>query len=513
MQNVPLDLELRSKLKGSLLLFTQTFFRILNSRDFELSHPVSRESHFITICKELTLVKDMQTSRLIINVPPGHGKSTLLTYFVAWCLAQYPDSQFLYISYSKTLAAKHTAIIKTIMSFPAYREIFGVEIRKDSNAKDAFQTLQGGSVRAFGSAGSITGQDAGLPNLERFSGAVIMDDMHKPDEVHSDGVREGVINNYKQTVKPRLRGPNVPMIFIGQRLHEADLPAHLLSGEDGYPWKKVILEAVDKAGNILYPEVTSQFMIDNAATKNIYVFSSQYQQNPQPAGGGIFKKNWFCLVDEEPEMLATFITCDTAETSKSYNDATVFSFFGLYEIETLGHKTGQYALHWIDCIELRVEPKDLEGEFSSFYSQCLSYPVQPKMVAIEKKSTGVTLLSILSEMRGLDVIEVARTRSSGSKTDRFLELQPLVAARMVSFPARGKHVQMCIDHVSKITANNTHRHDDIMDTLYDGCKIALIDKTLYCTKAENKERSDMVKNMNARFKHTMRLKQRAHRSL
>jgi len=35
----------------------------------------------------------------------------------------------------------------------------------------------------------------------------------------------------------------------------------------------------------------------------------------------------------------------------------------LYEIEEFGHATGQYALHWIDCLEIRVEPKDLKESF------------------------------------------------------------------------------------------------------------------------------------------------------
>ena len=33
--------------------------------------------------------------------------------------------------------------------------------------------------------------------------------------------------------------------------------------------------------------------------------------------------------------------------------------------------------------------------------------------------------------------------------------------------------------MGKITANNTHRHDDIADTLSDAIRIALIEKTMY----------------------------------
>lgn len=224
------QVEQKAKLLGSLMLFIQVFYKLRTGREFEISEPIGRESHQITICRELTDVLHCKTKRLLINVPPGHGKSEILIHFIAWCMARFPDSNFLYISYSQDLAAKHTATIKQIMEMSHYKKMFGVELRKDSAAKDNFKTVQGGSVAAFGSSGSITGQNAGLPNLDRFSGAIVMDDMHKPDQVHSDTIREGVKTNYKETVKPRVRGPNVPMIFIGQRLHEDDLPAYLISG-------------------------------------------------------------------------------------------------------------------------------------------------------------------------------------------------------------------------------------------------------------------------------------------
>ncbi len=59
-----------------------------------------------------------------------------------------------------------------------------------------------------------------------------------------------------------------------------------------------------------------------------------------------------------------------------------------------------------------------------------------------------------------------------------MEIQPYVASKQISLPANGRHTKMCVEHMRKITANNTHRHDDICDTCYDAVKIALIDKTI-----------------------------------
>ncbi len=497
-----MDIEqLRATLWGSFLLFTRTFFPIITGRDFTISNPSGRESHFITVARELTLCARLQNPSLIINMPPGYAKSTLLSYWTAWTLSQFPDSQYLYISYGHELASKHTEMIKRIISCGHYKEIFGVEIRHDSKAKDHFRTTAGGSVKAFGSSGGIVGHDAGLPNLDRFSGAVLLDDLHKIDEAHSTTIRQKVTENYRETILQRPRSPNVPIIFIGQRVHEDDIVSYMLSGNDERKWRTVILKAIDDAGNALYPEVNPLAQLREKQDKNPYVFASQFQQDPIPAGGSLFKPEWFFIMDEEPEIELTFITADTAETNKSYNDATVFSFWGVYRIKTMGRDTPEYGLHWLDCQELRVEPKDLKDAFLDFWQDCMRYKIPPLMAAIEKKSTGTTLISVLQELRGMQIRNIERTRASGSKTQRFLEIQPYVSSRRISFTYNAKHKDMCITHMSKITANDSHRHDDIADVLADAIKIALIDKTLsFDTKQSTLKAATILQNQKSMLK-------------
>ena len=272
--------ELASKLRGSLLDFTSTFFKYLTGRDFIISNPISRESHHITVCRALTKLKNLEVLREIINIQPGSGKSTLMSMFAAWCWAEYPDSNFLYISYSHELAVKHTAFIRSIVSSRLYGHLFDVHIDPDSRAKDWFKTTAGGTIKAFGSSGAVTGQDAGLPGLNRFSGAAIIDDAHKPDEAHSETIRQGVINNYDQTIRQRPRGINVPVAYIGQRVHEADLTDYLLSGKDVDVWHTTILKGLDGAGNALYPEMMPKEKLLALQDKSPYVFASQYQQDP-----------------------------------------------------------------------------------------------------------------------------------------------------------------------------------------------------------------------------------------
>lgn len=396
------------------------------------------------------------------------------------------------------------------MTLPIYRKLFNVEINRDSSAKDFFKTSQGGAVAAFGSTGPVTGRDAGLPGLSRYSGGVFIDDIHKPDEVHSDVIREKVKRNYIETIEPRCRGANVPIIIIGQRLHQDDLFTYLLRGEDGNEWRHLNIRALDDAGNARYPEVMSREKLLNMKQYKPYVFASQYMQDPIPAGGGLYNEDYFPLFDEMPEILATFITVDSSETEKEWNDKTVFSFWGLYEIKFKNSAfPNLYGLHWLDCREMNIEPKDLEDEFLDFWATAMTFKVKPQCAIIEKKSTGVTLVSVLKRTQGIKVIGMERTVASGSKTQRFIDMQQYIAAKQVSLPLLAKHTKMCVDHMTNITANNTHKWDDIADTCYDAVKAAFIDKTIVAQVQSKTDYEKLSKDLMQPFKQIDNLRHKA----
>src|SRR6266849_2402862 len=87
-------LDMQAKLHGSLLLFTQEFYYLRTGRYFELSYPVSRESHYITICRALTRVFRVEGNLLIINIPPRIGKTELVISLLAWPMAPFPAPNF-----------------------------------------------------------------------------------------------------------------------------------------------------------------------------------------------------------------------------------------------------------------------------------------------------------------------------------------------------------------------------------------------------------------------------------
>jgi len=468
--------DLAEELRGSFIRFCDVFYKEATDRPYLISAPLGREPHQIIIARELTKIfrNPHENDRVGITIPPRLGKSVLLCLWVAWCFTHYDDCNFLYISNAHELASRHTALIQTIMKLPLYGELFNVYISKRSQARDHFETTGGGHVSAFGSGGSIVGQNAGIPKQNRFTGAVIIDDANKIEDVFSDKKRAGINENYEMTI--RQRAPHgIPIVMLAQRSHAEDLPGFIQAGNDIKDWRWVILKALDDAGNSIDPDIYKKEDLIAMSNKSPYVFHSQMQQNPMPKGGSLFKAEYFPILTEDPDILCTFLTVDTAETKDSWNDATVFSFWGIYKLPN----SNQLALHWLDCMEIRVEPKDLEPEFISFWTNCLRYKPSPLISAIENKSTGVTLASVLKKVRGLTVLKIDRNASSGSKGYRYMTMQPYASSGLVSFTENVRHAKMCIDHMCDITPNDSHAHDDIADTFADAIQLALIDKIIY----------------------------------
>jgi predicted phage terminase large subunit-like protein len=395
------------------------------------------------------------------------------------------------------------------MQLPEYRKLFDVHIDSNFCAGDDFRTTAGGRVVAGGSDGTITGRGGGLAGVNRFGGCLLLDDMHKANSVSSDVQRNNVIDTYYSTIQSRgNQGWDTPQVMIGQRVHEADICDVFLTDPT---WDRVIIRAIDDAGNALDPAKHTVDQLKDMEVKRPYEYYSQYQQNPQPSGGGIFKPEWFPILEHEPDIISTFITADTAETANTARDATVFSFWGLYKIIQSYSELNIYALHWLDCTEFWCEPKDLQSEFLAFYASCMRHRVKPQFAAIEKKSTGTTLVSTLNEIQGMRIIPVEHNSNSGSKITRFLNVQPFVASKLVSLPFGARHTKMCLDHVSKITAEDSARRDDITDTLQIAIQIALIDKTIINLSGvcNQKEQNNTAKMLMSKYNKMRQLRQQA----
>lgn len=467
----------RDEVSRSLLLYCRLVYRLRTGRDFVVSEPVGRQSHIRLIIDRLEAVYRGEIRRLVIAIPPRYGKSTLLELFCTWSLAQRPESQYLYVGYSLEAACEPLSRIRHTLRLPEHRILTGVELVSGSDRQNDFSTTAGGRIQGYGYEGAITGQGAGLPYSSdiSFGGALLLDDLNKLSEARSKAATDSVVWNWEETISTRLNDArNTPIVSIAQRSSPHDLTARLI--ESGF--ESLILPALDGCGNALDPARHTADELRQMQKETPHKYYTQYQQQPSEAEGVLFRREDFLEVVVN-DCFMTFITVDTAETTKTANDASVFSFWGAYYVEIGGIKTGQIALHWLACRKLYLEPKDLVNEFESFYRASLMVTPQPSFVAIEKKSTGVALLSFLRDIPGLRTVAIDRTVRDGSKLDRYLSVQEYIARHLVTFPVASPHREMCLSEVTSITSGGLRLHDDITDTMFDAIKLCYIDKVVH----------------------------------
>lgn len=468
-------LETKARLRADFLAYTSIIFKARTGVDFNISAPVARESHHRVIARKLMDVYHGRCKRLLINVPPRYTKTEFLISFITWCLGRNPNANFIYSSYSKTIAMGPTGFVRQTLGLPEYRAIFDTRMDAKRNKAEEFYTSGGGCVYTAGVGGSVLGKGAGVFNQGfGFGGAFIIDDPHNSEDVYYDNQRKIVLDWFDRTAETRLNDPkNTPIIAIMQRLHEDDMSNKFI--EMG-GWDVVSIPALitlhDGKKYALDPSKHTVEDLEQMQARKPYVFASHYQQCPSPSGGGLFKEDWFSLLDLEPEMIESFIVIDSAETDKTYNDATAISFFGCYRQIHRGQDTGLIGLHWINCIEAFVEPADLEPLVMDFYADCMRHKCKPKKIVVEDKSTGVTLASVMKRLPGAQIIKIKPTKS---KITRFIDCQEYVATNRITLPKYSTHTPIVIKHCGKIAANDSHARDDIADTLSMAIQTALID--------------------------------------
>jgi predicted phage terminase large subunit-like protein len=433
-------------LRTDLLQFTRHMFKARKGSDLKPA------PHHATICNALERVVAGYCPRLIINVPPRSGKTELaVKNFMAWCMGNFPDSEFIHASYSKRLATTNTWETRAIMQHEAFAEIFGAPcFRDDSNAKDEFRTNEGGIVYATGADGTITGYGAGKMR-DDFGGAIIVDDPHKAGEGNSDLMRQNVIDWFSTTMESRANNkPHTPIILIMQRLHEMDLSGWLLSGGNGEEWEHINIPAiVDDAS--FWPEQFPMSELRRMEKANSYVFAGQYMQRPAPVGGGILKDEWWRYYTEPPQLEYRMLYADTAQKTGTKNDYSVIQCWGK-------SRDGQAVL--LDQARGKWEAPELLVQSRAFWAKHRHGSVPLRAFKVEDKVSGTGLIQTLKR-EGIPMIAIQRDRD---KITRAYDAAPMIESGNVLLP---RHAPWLSDLMAEASAFPNGAHDDQLDPLFD----------------------------------------------
>lgn len=267
--------------------------------------------HLDAICEHLEAVTDGRIRRLLINIPPGHMKSLLVSVFwPAWVWTKRPEWRALFGSYAMDLAIRDSVRCRDIITSDWYQDTFRPQwkLKGDQNVKSYFTNSQQGFRFSLSVGGQATGWRGD---------AMVVDDPLNVKDQWSSLARQEALRWWDQTMSSRLNDQaKGARVIIMQRLHEEDLAGHVLrkggyehlclpsrfeperldSDRDRIPritgigWSDPRTERNELLFPGLFPaEVIAEAEIDQGSAG----FAGQHQQRPSPSEGGVFKKHWW----------------------------------------------------------------------------------------------------------------------------------------------------------------------------------------------------------------------------
>ena len=332
------------------------------------------------ICQRLEkfseAVANEESPRLMLFMPPRHGKSTLASVaFPAWHLGKNPQHEFISCSYSGSLAMSFSRKVRQLVREPNYRHIFEeTKLDKDSQSIESWLTTRGGGYVAAGVGGGITGKGANI--------LLIDDPVKNREDAESENNREATWDWYTSTAYTRL-SPGGGILVILTRWHDDDLAGKLLTaGEEGadqwevvkYPAIAEENETYRKQGEPLHPErynLESLEMIQRAIGPRDW--TALYQQNPVSDEGDYFNRDMVRYYEPEEidyDRLRYYCAWDLAIGQRDRNDFSVGVTVGIDEYDNM---------YVVDVIRGKYDGFELVEKILDFYEQW-----RPGIVGIER---------------------------------------------------------------------------------------------------------------------------------
>ena len=314
--------------------------------------------------------------RLVIAMPPRSGKTHIVSQrFPVWWLGRNPRHEIVCASYGDSLASSNSRKARQeVMNGIEGRDAFPHLVKFDEHGKkrkrsslevdqvNYWSTATGGTYQAVGVRGGLTGRGAHL--------LVIDDPIKDWTEANSPTIRESVWDWYSSVASTRLH-PGAGVIVMATRWHEDDLTGRLLRkmSEGGEQWDVVSYAAIAEHDELLSPYVTEEELralnggtvqtnergevlfrragealhperypleIMTTVRDNMpaRVWEALYQQRPMPAGGGLFKREWFqqrypvAPWELAPSLDGILISVDATFRKGDHTDFVVLQVWG-----------------------------------------------------------------------------------------------------------------------------------------------------------------------------------------
>ena len=226
-----------------------------------------------------------------------------------WGPKNQPGLRYVSASYSEALTIRDNRRCRNLIRSEWYQRRWGkrFQLVGDQNAKVRYDNDHYGFKIATSVGGLGTGERG-----DRF----IIDDPHNVVEGESDLKRRAVLLWFDESVTTRVNDPETSaIVVIMQRVHDKDVSGDIISRDLGYTHLKLPMEFEPEErcrtyffrdprkeeGELLWPaRMPAEVVERDKKTMGTYAVAAQFQQRPTPRGGGMFKRDWFEVVEAVP---------------------------------------------------------------------------------------------------------------------------------------------------------------------------------------------------------------------
>jgi predicted phage terminase large subunit-like protein len=282
--------------------------------------------HLRVINGALDKVETGEIKRLIIQVPPRHGKSeTVSRKFPSYFLGKHPDDNVILASYGYNLSKGFSRANRDLIESRRYRLIFPLRTAHDSRSVGDWSIAgHRGGLLATGVGGATTGFGAHL--------FIIDDPIKNKEEADSEVIREKHWDWYRSVVLTRLE-PGARLVIMMTRWHQQDLVGKILAQakEDGEldDWTVINLPALAqkndtlgrKEGEALWPaRYDAPVLEKRKKAVGSRIWNALFQGNPMDPESAIFSREWFQYYRALPMEYDRFAGIDTATSLKTSAD-------------------------------------------------------------------------------------------------------------------------------------------------------------------------------------------------
>ncbi len=451
--------------RDDLISFTEYLNPDTNDPDNVLKSTYQAKKHHKVIAAALEQVEKGIIPRLIINVPPRHGKTALASHsFIPWYMGRNPQSHVIAATYSEKFAWDFGRKVRETLREPLYRHVFPeIQLKTGAAAVDRVELESEGRAFFVGRGGTITGRGGHL--------LVIDDPIKDRAEADSKVLRERLWSWYTQVMSSRLMGKTGAIILVQTRWHEDDLVGRLTDPANQYynekeaaKWSLVDLPALAedkdvlgrKPGEALWPERFDVAYLEAAKRTDPRGFMALYQGRPAPEDGIFFRSEMLAEyhsphVRPKDEELRFYCASDHAVSTAQDRDRTCLMPFGVDKNDNI----------WImpDTVWARI-PTDKAVEV-----MCqMMKKYKPIFWFGEKgqisKSIGPFLRKRMVETKSYCAID--EIPPIGDKQSRAQSVLGRMASGKIFFPAFAPWWPEARSEILKFPAAS---HDDFVDTL------------------------------------------------